>query len=499
MTKDRIVTWTNNKFDEMFSYEKSELFGRSVRSLYSNDEVFVSAGQIAYPVISQGLQYETELELMRKDGSLFWARYYGKAIEPGDPAAGVIWIVEDISERKSTELALAEKSEQLNELNENLEIRVNQAIEALSKKDQILLHQARLLVDLAPEAIFVYDIGLGTIIDANRHAEELFECVKHDLYETSPLAFYKTDQTDGLPPEISFKQNISRVLDGEILVIDRAIVTRRGTERICEMRLVMMPSEERTLIRASIVDITERKKSEAELAQNFEMVKNMLEEQKQFIGLISHELRTPMAIIDGAAQLLILTACRDSACLSHAERIRAASKRLTDLVDTCLTEERLASSGWEPEMYVERIHHLIHDVVDKIQAGTEKHRIELDLSTLPSHCTCDAALVKVMLFNLLDNATKYSPEGGTISLRGWCEHQGELRIQVSDQGIGFDPVLSEKIFERYYRTWQVPGIAGAGLGLHLVKRITEIHGGGVEAKSLPDQGATFTVWIRSET
>jgi PAS domain S-box-containing protein len=499
LTRDRKIVWTNNKFDEMFDYDKGELHGRSVRTVYPSDEAYELSGKATYASVSKGILYESELILVRKDGSEFWAKYYGKAIDPSNLSAGTIWIVEDISSRKYMEQTLTDKTRQLKELNNCLEKRVSQAVQTLKLKDDLLINQTRLLVELAPDAILVVNDELGKIIDANAHAEKLFGCSKQVLFETSPLSFYKSEQPDGVSPDRSFYQNSLRVLDGEALVIERVIVPRDGGERFCEVRLVRMPFEGRYVIRASFIDITERKMIEMELAKALDTAKTALEEQKQFIGLISHELRTPLAIIDGAAQLLILTACADSTCLSHSERIRSATRRIIDLVDTCLTEVRIASSGWEPEFFVERIYQLMHDVAEKVQAGTEKHRIDLDISNLPSHCSCDAALIKVMLINLLDNAVKYSPQGGVITLRGWCNAPGYVSIQVSDQGIGFDPELSDKIFERFYRTWQVPGIPGAGLGLYLVKKISELHNGGVAASSQLGQGASFTVWIRSDS
>lgn len=497
LTRFTDIVWTNSKFDEMFGYASGELHGQNARIFYLSDAVFKSVSHAAHASITGGMPYEAELPMRRKDGDVFWARFTGKAINPDDLEVGVIWVVEDIDLRKGAEQALDYKTRQLEFLNNTLEQRIAEAVDALKQKELMLHRQTRLLVELAPEAIIVFDMEQGQIIDANAHAEQLFGCSKFELFETSPLTFYKHEQPDGAMPFESFQRNNQLVMNGEVLIFERVIVSRQGDESICEMRLVRMPAEGRSLIRASIIDITARKREQAELATALETAQRSMEEQKQFIGLISHELRTPLAIIDGTAQLLSLSACDNSECLNHAERIRIASRRITDLVDTCLTEERMAATGWEPRIHMERIHLILRDVVEKVQAGTANHRIELDLAALPQHCPCDATLFRVMLTNLLDNAIKYSPDGGLISLRGWSDQTGAIRIRVSDQGIGFDPALADKIFERFFRIWQVPGIAGAGLGLHLVKRIAMLHGGGVEATSRPGLGADFTVWLRA--
>jgi two-component system sensor histidine kinase/response regulator len=398
----------------------------------------------------------------------------------------------------SSSRALVEKSRMLKELNDSLEARIEQAVEELRQKDAALASQNRLLVDLAPEAIIVFDVQLDRIVDANAKAEQLFGCSREILLTSSPLHFYMRKQPDGRLAETSFFENSDRVIAGEVLVIDRAIRSVYGTEVVCEVRLVMLPSPHSKLIRASFFDITERVRAQKELAKALGAEQRLNEEQRQFMGLVSHELRTPLAIIDGAAQLLALTASKDSDCLRHADCIISSTKRLSSLIDTCLTEERLCTSGWEPAMVSEDIGQLAHDVVVQAQAGTGRHLIQCDLSELPERYVCDPMLLRVMLNNLLDNAIKYSPDGGEIHLRGWCTKQAELFIEVADQGVGIAANQIEKAFDRFYRIWQIPGIAGAGLGLHIVKRIAELHGGTVNCNSEPGRGSTFTVRLGGE-
>ncbi len=498
LTKDRNFVWANTRFEEMFGFSNDELMGQSVRLVYPSDEAFELSGRDTYGTVSKGLLYVSELKLSRKDGTTFWAKYYGKAIDPDNLSAGTIWIVENVDARKQAELALDEKTRLLNELNENLESRVNRAVEELRQKDDILANLNRLLVDLAPEAIIVVDIKKNRIVNANTNAEKLFGCSRKVLLRSSPLDFYLSKQPDGCPPEASFVANVAKVLAGEVFTIERAIRGNKGQDKLCEVRLVRLPSPHCDLVRASYFDITERVHAQKELAKALASEHRLNEEQRQFMGLVSHELRTPLAIIDGTAQLLTLTACKDKDCLKHAERILGSTKRLSNLIDTCLAEERLCTSGWVPTMVPVDIRQLVINVIEQTRTETGLHLIESDLDGLPDCYNCDPMLIKVLLNNLLDNAIKYSPEGGNITVRGWSVNGTELCLEVADQGIGIASDQIGRAFERFQRIGQLPKVVGAGLGLHIVKRVAELHAGDVSCISVPERGSTFTVRLCSE-
>lgn len=392
---------------------------------------------------------------------------------------------------------MTEKTVQLKELNDELEARVAKAVEELRQKDAMLASQNRLLIDLAPEAILVFDTELDRIVDANTKAEELFGCGRDYMFKYSPKAFYMQKQPDGRPLDESFPKNAARVIAGEILVVERAIRGGKGHEVLCEVRLVRLPSPHQSLVRASFFDITGRIQTQEKLVSALDAEHRLNQEQRQFMGLVSHELRTPLAIIDGTAQLLALSACKDSECLAHANRILSTTKRMSSLIDSCLAEERLCTTGWTPTMLPTDVGSLVREVVAQAQTGTNNHTLESCLEQLPSHYACDSMLIKVLLNNLLDNAIKYSPCGGVITLRTWSVDNGELCFEVADQGVGIAPVEAEKAFNRFYRTWQLPDVAGAGLGLHIVKRIAELHGGHVSCTSELGKGSIFTVRLRT--
>jgi PAS domain S-box-containing protein len=490
-TGTRIVTDVNKAVETLFGYTWDEIVGRNTSCLHLDEEMSIRFGREMIAAYREKGFYETTYQMLRKDGTVFDSEHYVTPIHNSDgEITSHVCVVRDISERIRSE-------KQLKELNDNLERRISRTVEELRQKDDVLASQYKLLIDLAPEAIVVFDTELDRIVDANARAEQLFGYSREILLTSNPRQFYLQNQPDGRPPEASFFENSDRVIAGEALVIERAIRSTTGSEVICEVRLVRLPSPHSLLIRASFFDITERARTQNELTRALAGEHRLNEEQRQFMGLISHELRTPLSVIDGTAQLLVMTACKDKECLMHAERILSSTKRLTSLIDTCLTEERLCTSGWTPSMQNEDIRMLARSAVDQAQVATARHQISSSLDELPDRYTCDSMLIQVMLNNLLDNAIKYSPDGGSINVRGWRTEAGELFFEVADQGVGIAPDQIEKAFDRFYRVWQIPGVAGAGLGLHIVKRVAELHGGTVSCSSRPGLGSTFTVKLFS--
>jgi signal transduction histidine kinase len=228
-----------------------------------------------------------------------------------------------------------------------------------------------------------------------------------------------------------------------------------------------------------------------------EETRRHLAAQHQFLGFISHELRTPLAIIDSAAQVLPLLYEDTPSMHRKTASIRAAAQRLTRLLNNCLTDDRLSTKGLQPEFFPIDTRELLQSLVGQFQVITENHQIQADLDNIPSEFCGDAMLIEVMIGNLLDNAVKYSPAGGTIILRGWSKQHGELLVDVQDCGVGISPEQRSRVFDRFYRATQIPGISGAGLGLSLVQQIASLHGGEVTCISEPGRGSTFTVSLRS--
>ena len=221
------------------------------------------------------------------------------------------------------------------------------------------------------------------------------------------------------------------------------------------------------------------------------------ERQRLFLRLISHELRNPLAIIDSTVQVMPLLFTDTAKLAEKTLAIQSATDRMHILLNSCLTDDRLGGAGITLDLHRVNLLGMSTAIIERIQSETDRHQIHLAALEVPDNFTCDPLLTDIMLGNLLDNAVKYSPDGGDITLSFRKGSADTLLLEVKDCGIGIYPDQQEKIFDRYYRVNQVPGISGIGLGLHMVQLIANLHGGKVTLSSRPGHGSTFTVSLCS--
>jgi signal transduction histidine kinase len=216
---------------------------------------------------------------------------------------------------------------------------------------------------------------------------------------------------------------------------------------------------------------------------------------RQFLSMVSHEFRTPLAIIDSSAQMLRIRAEKsDPPGLPRIDTIRGGVQRLLGLIDTCLADEQLDSGRIV-------LHEKAFDLAPMIQVAVAHHRVaapshsyETDLEA-PLYVWGDPGMVGLVINNLLGNAVKYSAEGSAVRIAARHEN-GDIAISVSDQGIGIPADDIGAIFERFHRAANASGIPGSGIGLHMVRQIVEMHGGCVTVQSEEKKGSTFTIRLR---
>ncbi|MHB8576853.1 MAG: ATP-binding protein [Dehalococcoidia bacterium] len=228
----------------------------------------------------------------------------------------------------------------------------------------------------------------------------------------------------------------------------------------------------------------------------------------EFLGSISHDLRTPLTSITGLSQLLLRQAGRapsvESARVTKSLRqVDASAARMAAMIDELLDLTRL-ESGRPLELNRSRTDAvaLIRDIVGQHQRGTGIHRLEIVTELTTAAACWDSARMERALSNLLSNAVKYSPDGGTITVRLSTETtagQAWLRLTVEDEGMGIPAADLPHIFERFHRAANVQGrIKGIGIGLAGAKQIIEQHGGTVRVESNEGVGTQVTVCMPCE-
>lgn len=225
---------------------------------------------------------------------------------------------------------------------------------------------------------------------------------------------------------------------------------------------------------------------------NFRRAQEM---QSTFISVISHELKTPVAIIKGyAATLNRPDANWDETVVGHTLTvIEEEADRLTDLIQNLLTASKLQA---QREMNLDWGEVWLDDVlnlaVERYRTQTRLHNITLDVPEPLPGIRGDEARLRQVVDNLIGNAIKYSPNGGTITV-GATYDAGSVTVYVQDEGVGLSAEDQDRVFERFFR---VDGklsrkTQGTGLGLYLSRAIVEAHGGAIMVESQPGRGSTF--------
>lgn len=220
-----------------------------------------------------------------------------------------------------------------------------------------------------------------------------------------------------------------------------------------------------------------------------------------FISIISHELKTPVALIKGYAGTLRREDARwDAATVrGSAAIIEEEADHLTELIDNLLDASRLQAGGLKLNLSDVALDHLARHMVEKYSVEAADHPIRLsfppDFPTVPG----DAARLENVLSNLINNAMKYSPAGAPIHVTGRAGPK-EVSITVSDQGIGIPLDEQGRIFERFYRVDDALSrqTQGSGLGLYLAKAVIDAHRGRIWVESTPGQGSSFSFALPRE-
>ncbi len=242
------------------------------------------------------------------------------------------------------------------------------------------------------------------------------------------------------------------------------------------------------------VPYTEREDEIGVLARSFnlllERMERLFQTQQQLLADVSHELRTPLTAIRGNVDLMRRMGEGDEESL---DIILEELERMTRLVGDLLLLARADAGGIPMERKPVEVDPLLFEIYHQVMMLDIKVKVTLD--EIDQVCVMgDSDRLKQLMWNLVSNATKYTPAGGEVHLR-LSKDDGWARFEVQDTGVGISPRELPYIFDRFYRVDKSRSQSGSGLGLSIARYIAQAHGGSIEVASEVDQGTTFAVLL----
>lgn len=439
------IVLTNPHATAVFGWTAAELFGQPVELLMP------PRFRAHHPALREGYDGGRmdllELSGVRKDGTEFPAEVSLATIED----AGQRWVcatIRDITERKRSE------------------------------------ERFRQLVDASPDPLVITDAA-GVVVLANHQALAVFGYAVDDLIGQPAEILVPTRYRAGRDPRPVFAADPDRRPTGSVRELHA--VRSDGTEMPVEISLAPLVTDDEVLLSASIRDLTERHRIQSQVDQV----------REDLVATVSHEMRTPLTSIIGYLELVL--DMEDDLTPTAAEMLTVVhnnAHRELALVNDLLTVASVGDEGPGEELVS------LPAIVEAALAVSGPNATSRDVVVLPR---LDGGLAPVrgrahrlrqVVDNLVSNALKFTPAGGTVTVT-CTDLDGRACLSVTDTGVGMEADELPVIFERLYRTPSAVSSCtpGAGIGLSIVRAITQAHGGTVEVRSTPDAGSTFRVLL----
>jgi len=413
--------------------------------------------------IATGEKFDFESRFRRADGEYRW--HVSRALPLRDESGRIaMWVASntDVHDIKLVELALKDS-----------EIRYRRLFEA------------------AKDGILILDTESGRITDANPFMSEMLG-YSHEYFLGKEL------WEIGLFSDKSANEAAVRTLQdkGYIRYEHLPLKTSGGLRVEVEIVANAYREDHHKVIQCNIRDITERSLLERQLKEQAEALADLHRRKDEFLAMLSHELRNPLAPISNAVHLLRLRKNEDPIQQKARTIIERQLAQLTRLVDDLMEVSRITTGRVQLRLDRVVVSGIVERAVETARPLTDQHRHELTVSVPPQPIwlNADASRLEQVVVNLLTNAAKYTEDGGHIWLTVE-EDDTDCVLKVRDTGVGIAPELLPHIFDLFTQAERSldRSQGGLGIGLALVHRLVEMHGGKVAVVSVLGKGSEFVV------
>ncbi|MES3000588.1 MAG: PAS domain S-box protein [Pseudomonadota bacterium] len=463
-TQGHVASW-NAGAERIKGYKPDEVIGQHFSKFYTQEARDRDWPAQELRMAERDGRFEDEGWRVRKDGTTFWANVVITALrDPDGRLAGFGKVTRDLTERRQHEEAMRESEERL-----------------------------RLLVEgVRDYAIFMLS-PQGVVQSWNPGAEMLKGYKADEIIGSHFSRFYGAEDIKSRVPEIELETALEKGrVEGEGW-------RYRKDGSVFWANVVISPVRDAHGVLRGFAkvtrDMTERRR--------LEQLENSSRRMNEFLAMLAHELRNPLAPIRNAVTVLQLEPSPSPIVRSSRDMIDRQLTHMTRLVDDLLDVGRLTSG----KVRLKKERTLYNQVVARAAEGVRPlmdarhHQFTAHVPSGDVHVMADPTRLTQVLQNLLTNAAKYTPASGSIELAVWVEN-GVAYTSVSDNGAGLSPTAMEQIFELFNQGDSQSQMreSGLGIGLTLAKSLVEMHGGTLSVKSAgPGQGSTFTLAIPGAT